>query len=62
MDVIAVEEDAVEFPGNDQRMPHTLVSFKETDLANAAVEGNNEVKSSLIKNGQEVLSGTNAHN
>ena len=51
MDVIAIEEDAVEFPGNDQRMPHTLVSFKETDLANAAVEGNNQVKSSLIKNG-----------
>jgi len=62
MDVIAVEEEAVEFPGNDQRMPHTLVSFKETDLANSYVEGKNQVKSSLIKNGQEVLSGHNAHN
>ena len=33
--VIAVEEDLIEFPGNDQRIPHKNVSFKESDMAAA---------------------------
>ena len=34
--VIAVEDDVIEFPGNDQRIiPHKNVSFKESDMAAA---------------------------
>ena len=34
--VIAVEDDVIEFPGNDQRIiPHKNVSFKESEIAAA---------------------------
>lgn len=44
--VIAIEEDVIEYPANDQRLAHKLVSFKESDLAVAAVEEeeNNEIE------------------
>jgi hypothetical protein len=41
-DIKPVIADEVEYPGNDQRLPHKTVSFKESDLA--AADGENGVK------------------